>query len=231
MTNFYNLLKNVCTLADEELPATFTDSSRPYPEIKIYLNQCLQEICSKFPWSFRERVLNIDLYENICQYTLPILISPQNILKNGLTISNNNNPLTYIHHTEIDLNTIVSDIPKYYSVFNNSLFLYPTPARNFNLSIKYLTSAFALDNENNEKYCLEYQDDKTIIPDIYLHTLEWGAYYLYRQNYRPDEKYHFAREKYYSLLLDMKKCDNCYPDSPPGIVLANINSVLPYNLG
>jgi hypothetical protein len=49
--------------------------------------------------------------------------------------------------------------------------------------------------------------------------VEWGAYSLYRQNFKPDDKYKLAYSKYLEYLLDMQKHDSYCGDSSPVVVM------------
>ncbi|HBG48024.1 MAG TPA: hypothetical protein DDW90_00630, partial [Cyanobacteria bacterium UBA9971] len=96
----------------------------------------------------------------------------------------------------------------------------PTPDAVYSLTIKYLTVNFAYNSDKTlEKSALELETDVTILPDRFIKVIEWGAYSLYRQNFKPDNKYKLAREKYLEFLLDMQKHDSYSGDSAPLIVI------------
>lgn len=224
MTNFYDILKNVCVLAHEEKPTLFSTSQSPYAEIKQYINDILEEVCSKFYWTFRERSFNLTTVSGQKEYALPSGVAASEIIQNGVRIEGVAKPLYFMLHSDLDSIAQASGKPCKYSVYSDKLILDPTPDAVYSLDIKYLTVNFAynIDEETGqtvEKSSLEEETDMTILPDRFLKVIEWGAYSLYRQNFKPDNKYKLARDKYLEFLLDMQKHDSYSGDSSPLIVI------------
>lgn len=220
MVNFFDILKSVCVLAHEELPASFSSSVSPYPEIKQYINDILEEICSKFYWTFREREYSFNTVFGLKEYTLPAGITAANILEKGVRVAQVSAPLSFIFHSELDRVSSTSGKPFRYSVFADKLILDPVPDAVYSMTVKYLTVNFAYNSDKTaEKSKLELETDLTIVPDRFIKALEWGAYSLYRQNYKPDSKYKLARDKYIEFLFDMQKNDGYSGDSAPSIVI------------
>jgi len=219
MPNFYNILKNVCTLAHEEKPASFSTSESPYSEIKQYINDILEEVCSRFYWTFRERAFDLQTVTGQREYDLPFGATAAGIVENGARIADTSKPLYFMIHSDLDSIALSGGKPCRYSVYSNKLILDPTPDAVYSLTIKYLTVNFAYNSDKTtEKSALELETDVTIIPDRFIKVIEWGAYSLYRQNFKPDNKYKLAREKYLEFLLDMQKNDNYSGDSAPSII-------------
>ena len=218
MTTYYDILKNVCVLAHEEKPSSFSSNESPYVEIKKYINDILEEVCSKFYWSFKERIYNFGTFPNQREYELPSGMTSSEILKDGVRIENTSAPLSFVFHNELDSMVQAGGKPYRYSVYANKLILDPTPNGVYSLTIKYLTSNFAYNSEKTEeKARLENETDITILPDNFIKVIEWGTYSLYRQNYKPDNKYKLARDKYLEFLFDMQKHDRYSGDSDPTI--------------
>ncbi len=224
MPNFYNILKNVCVLAHEEKPSSFLTSESPYAEIKQYINNILEEVCSKFYWTFRERIFNFYTVKGQREYELPYGAAASGIIENGVRIEDSSKPLYFMIHSDLDSIALSSGKPCRYSVYANKLILDPIPDNVYSLTVKYLTVNFAYNADKTlEKPHLETETDITIIPDRFIKIIEWGAYSLYRQNFKPDNKYKLARDKYLEFLLDMQKHDSYSGDSSPVI---NINEEL-----
>ena len=220
MPNFYDILKNVCVLAHEEKPTSFLTTESPYSEIKQYINDILEEVCSKFYWTFRERFFNLSTEIGQKEYALPDGVVASGIIENGVRIQDVSKPLYFILHSDLDSIAQTSGKPCRYSVYSDKLILDPTPDAVYSLTIKYLTVNFAYNSDKTlEKSALELETDVTILPDRFIKVIEWGAYSLYRQNFKPDNKYKLAREKYLEFLLDMQKHDNYSGDSAPLIVI------------
>ena len=220
MTTYYDLVKNVCVLAHEEKPSSFSSNESPYAEIKKYINNILEEVCSKFYWSFREKVYNFGTFPGQKEYELPSGMLSSDIIKDGVRIESNSTPLYFVFHNELDSIVQSSGKPYRYSIYANKLILDPTPNGVYSLTIKYLTNNFAYNSDKTEeKTRLENETDITILPDNFIKVIEWGAYSLYRQNYKPDNKYKLAREKYLEFLFDMQKHDRYSGDSNPTIHL------------
>lgn len=220
MANFYDILKNVCILAHEEAPSSFMDINDPYPEIKQYIKDTVEEVCSKFSWTFREKIYTLNTVATQRNYDLSSGLVPANILKDGIRINDYYPPLYFIYHNDLDKQVLSSGKPYRYSVYGGKLILDPTPDDIYTLQIKYLTVNYAANSDGTqEKLNLDLETDMAIIPDRYLKTIEWGAYALYRQNFKPDEKFKFASEKFLSYLVDMQKQDGYSNDSGSAIII------------
>lgn len=220
MANFYDILKNVCILAHEEKPSSFLTSASPYSEIKQYINNIIEEVCSKFYWTFRERTFTLQTVAGQREYDLPPGIVSSGIIENGVRIEGTSQPLYFMIHSDLDSIAQTSGKPYRYSVYADKLILDPAPNAAYSLIIKYLTVNFAFNADKTvEKPNLELEDDIPIIPDRFLKVIEWGAYSLYRQNFKPDNKYKLARDKYLEFLLDMQKHDNYSGDASPSILI------------
>lgn len=218
MSNYYEILKNVCILAHEEKPSSFSDNKSPYAEIKKYINDILEEVCAKFYWSFRERLYSFNTTSGQKEYEFPSGMISSDILRDGIRIENSSKPLYFMFHHELD--SIVSGSGKSYrySVYSDKLILDPLPDGIYSVSVKYLTSNYAYNFDKSvEKPKLELETDISILPERFVKIIEWGAYSLYRQNFKPDNKYKLARDKYLEFLFDMQKNDNCCGDSYPSI--------------
>lgn len=222
MKNFYEILKNVCILAHEELPSDFSDTTDPYPEIKQYIKNTVEEVCSKFPFTFREKLYSFATESGKKEYSLPDGLLPQNILEDGVRINGSNLPLYFLFHEDIDIISQTSGKPYRYSFFGSKLILDPVPDNVYTIQVKYLTSNYAFDAAGViEKSNLDLQNDLTIIPDRYIKVVEWGAYSLFRQNFKPDGKYQLAREKYLEALLDMSRQDGYGKDGSASFVIGH----------
>lgn len=222
MTNFYDILKNVCTLAHEDLPYDFSSEESPYNEIKQYIKNITEEVCSIFPWTFRERKLVISTVAGQREYDLSDGTVVSNIVKNGVRINDSTEPLYFVFHNDLDRVQMESGKPYRYSAFAEKLVLDPVPDGVYNIQIKYLTTNYALSADKTTlKPNLELEDDVSIIPDRFIKVVEWGAYSLYRQNLNPDEKYKFAKEKYLQYLIDMQKQDNYGGDDFSKFIMGN----------
>jgi len=220
MPNYSDILNNVCLLAHEDLPDSFSTSDSPYVEIKQYINQILEEVCSKYYWTFRERSFTLHTVAGQREYSLPSDVATADIIKNGIRIQNSFRPLYFMISSDLDCIAQQSGKPYRYSVYSDKLILDPTPDAVYTLTIKYLTANFAYASDGvTAQPVLNLGTDVTIIPDRFIKVVEWGAYSLYRQNFSPDEKYSLARSKYLEFLLDMHKHDNYSGDSSPYITL------------
>lgn len=216
MNNYFDVLKRVCILAHEEIPVSFSIASAPYPEIKQYIRNIVEEICTKFPWTFKERKYTFVTEKAVCEYAVPENIVPSNIVKNGIKIEGNLQPLEFIYHDDFDKLPKAEASPLKYSFYGNKLLLYPAPDKAYAVSIKYLTAYYATDGVA-EKPNLELETDRCIIADRWLHAVEWGAYALYRLNYKPDQKYTFAKARYDSYIEAMIKQDGYTQDCSPSL--------------
>lgn len=220
MTNYYNILKNVCVLAHEEKPTAFSTSESPYTEIKQYINDILEEVCSKFYWTYRERSHSLSTISGQKDYALPSGMETSGIIENGVRIEGVSKPLYFIYHSELDSVSQTNGKPYRYSIYSDKLILDPVPDDVYSVVIKYLTVNFAYNSDKTvEKPKLDLETDITILPDRFVKVIEWGAYSLYRQNFKPDNKYRLARDKYIEFLLDMQKHDNYTGDSTPSITI------------
>ncbi|GEM_PF-4443439 len=220
MSNYYDILKNVCVLAHEDKPASFLASESPYSEIKQYIKDIIEEVCSKFYWTFRERSLSLQTVAGQREYEFPEGVAASGIIENGVRIEGTSLPLYFMFHSDLDSFALAGGKPYRYSVYSDKLILDPTPDKAYSLTIKYLTVNFAYNSDKTlEKPNLELETDVSIIPDRFIKVVEWGAYCLYRQNYKPDDKYKLANNKYLGYLLDMQKHDSYCGDSSPVIVI------------
>jgi len=220
MTNYYDILKNVCVLAHEEKPTSFAASDSFYGEIKQYIKDVIEEVCSKYYWTFRERTVSLQTVAGLREYDLPHGVVPSGMLENGVRIEGNSSPLYFMFHNELDAIASTSGKPYRYSVYSDKIILDPTPDNVYSLTLKYLTVNFAFNADKTlEKENLQLETDICIIPDRFVKVVEWGAYSLYRQNFKPDEKFKLAYNKYLSYLLDMQKQDGYCGDSSPVVVI------------
>ncbi|EKE03666.1 MAG: hypothetical protein ACD_20C00171G0001 [uncultured bacterium] len=218
MTNFYDILKNVCILAHEEQPATFAETSDPYPEIKQYIKNTVEEVCSKFPWTFREKTYTLTTTAVQREYTLQAGLLASNILQDGVRMEGYSKPLYFMYHQDLDKLVLSSGKPYRYSVYGGKLILDPIPDAQYVVTIKYLTVNFATSTDGStEKANLALETDISIIPERYTKVIEWGAFSLFRQNFKPDEKYSLARNKFLEYLLDMQREDGYGQDAPASI--------------
>jgi len=220
MTNFYDILKNVCTLIHEENPGSFDNIGSPYPEIKQYIKTVNDEVCSKFPWTFREKKYSLNTVAAQREYTLSSGCAAINIIKDGVRISGLTQPLYFALHSDLDILVQTSGKPNKYSVYASKLILDPTPDAIYSVQMKYLTSNYATSSDGaTEKANLSLETDISIIPERFIKIIEWGVYSLYRQNFKPDNKYKLARDKFLEYLSDMKREDGYGEDASPNIVL------------
>lgn len=230
MVNFYDILKNVCIIAHEELPADFSDNTDPYPEIKQYIKDTVEEVASKFLWTFRERKYTLNTVQNQREYDLPDDLVPSTILEDGVRVDGYTKPLCFMFHSDLDKLVLSGGKPYRYSIYDSKLILDPTPDNAYSVTIKYLTVNYASTADGTTKKSnLALETDVSIIPDRYIKVVEWGAYALYRQNFKPDEKYTLARNKFLEYLLDMQKADGYGKDASPVInvtVSTDINARL-----
>lgn len=218
--SFFNVLQSVCTIAHENIPSDFGDITQPYPEIKFYIQNVLEEICDKFAWTFRERLFTLNTLAGQRAYSLLSGLSIPNIIEDGVRAVGWFPPLYFIPSTDLDQLVQSSGKPYRYSVFNGQIILDPTPDEVYQVNIKYLTTNFAfLSDGATEQSNLVNSTDTTIIPDRYIKTLIWGAYAYYRQNFKPDPKYTLACQKYQEYLLEMQQEDNHGGDSGPIITI------------
>lgn len=225
MTNFYDILKNVCTLLHEETPGAFNSTGRPYPEIKQYIKTVIDEVCSKYPWTFREKKYTFNTVVAQREYTLPSGCAAINIIKDGIRVSGVAQPLYFVLHSDLDILAQASGKPNKYSVYASKLILDPTPDAVYSVQLKYLTSNYATTSDGaTEKANLELETDISIIPERFIKIAEWGAYSLHRQNFKPDSKYKLARDKFLEYLSDMKRFDGYGEDASPRVVLERANS-------
>ena len=218
MKTFFDIFKNVCVLAHEEIPSSFNDSSQLYMEIKEHIKTTVDEVCLRFPWTFRERVYTFATVEGQKEYDLPSGIEASNIIENGVRIENEAAPLYFIFHNELDRVELFWGKPFRYSVFSSKLILDPAPDKAYALTVKYLTGNFARNGED-EKPNFELADDVAIMPEKLVKIVEWGAYSMYRQNFKPDGKYQTAREKFLQLLIDAQKRDSYGSDAGASILI------------
>lgn len=220
MPSYFDILKNVCTLAHEEEPLGFSSADNPYAEIKLCIKNTVEEICSRYKWSFRERINSLNTQAGVKEYSFPTGAETQNILENGVRIEGVSTPLMFVFHEDMDKFYSASGKPCRYSVYAGKIIFYPVPDRVYSIQVKYLTSNFAYNSSKTvEKSNLDLETDVCIIPDRFIKTVEWGALALYRQNYKPDNKYSLAREKFLEYFIDMQKQDGHGGDSGGAIVM------------
>ncbi len=222
--NFYTILQNVCTIAHEEQPFSFGSTQEPYPEIKKYIQDINEEICAGHKWKFREKTGTISLVANTASYLLPTGAEAKYIIESSVRINDETCPLNFISHQNYEVlkQGSVTGKPYCYTVFGNNVVFYPTPDAAYTISLKFFTSLFAT-NSTGLVYQsnLEEETDLSIIPERYTKTLEWGAYALFRQNFKPDDKFAAAFKKYQDYLKDMKK-DNGYGGDAKTIIKTGI---------
>ena len=217
-TSFFSVLQSVCTIAHENVPTDFGDVTQPYPEIKFYIQNVLEEICDGFPWKFRERIYTFNTVAGQKQYTLNMDFS--NIIEDGIRVAGLFPPLYYVPNTELDQFVSTSGKPYRYSLYDGQILLDPVPDNVYSISIKYLTTNFAFAGDGvTEQPNLINASDISIIPDRYIKTLVWGAYAFYRQNFKPDPKYTLACDNFQAYLLEMQQNNNDGGDSGPVITI------------
>ncbi len=174
MTNYYNILKNVCVLAHEEKPTAFSTSESPYTEIKQYINDILEEVCSKFYWTYRERSHSLSTISGQKDYALPSGMETSGIIENGVRIEGVSKPLYFIYHSELDSVSQTNGKPYRYSIYSDKLILDPVPDDVYSVVIKYLTANFAYNSDKTvEKPKLDLETDITILPDRFVKVIEW----------------------------------------------------------
>ncbi len=219
MTNFDDILKNVCVLVHEEPPVNFDDDNPPFPEIKQYIKEILSEVCLRFPFTFRERKYTFQTTSGQKEYDISANVQLNSILKDGVRIEDTLLPLYFVKHSDLDKLSEESGKPLRYSIFGGKLILDPIPDSSYSVQIKFLTQNCAFNSDKTEeKDNLEDAADVPLIPEKFIKVIEWGTASLYRQNYKPDEKYKFTREKFLEYLLEMQRQDGYGGDSEGRIV-------------
>jgi hypothetical protein len=111
MSNYYDILKNVCILAHEEKPTSFSASESPYSEIKQYIKDIVEEVCSKFYWTFREKILSLQTTAQQREYEFPAGVAASGILENGVRIEGTSAPLYFMFHNDLDSIAMTSGKP------------------------------------------------------------------------------------------------------------------------
>ncbi len=224
MSNFYDILKNVCVLVHEEPPVNFADDNSPYPEIKQYIKDTLGEVCLRFPFSFRERKYTFQTTAEQKEYDISQSVELSSILKDGVRIEEALLPLYFVKHSDLDKLSEGSGKPLRYSIFGGKLILDPTPESSYSVQIKFLTQNCAFNaDKTEEKENLADETDVPLIPEKFIKVIEWGTASLYRQNYKPDEKYKYTREKFLEYLLEMQRQDGYGGDAEGRIVFEKGN--------
>ena len=146
---FYDILKDICTIAHITAPKTFSSTKRPYVELKQYIQDVVDEICSGYEWTFREKVYSFTPDSNSTipatrpYYTLPDGCEAKFILHNGIRRANFIPPLTYVPIAQLDIIPLNIGKPIYYSVYNDKITLWLIPDDSYPTTIKYLTSFYA----------------------------------------------------------------------------------------
>jgi hypothetical protein len=220
MSNFYDILKNVCLLVHEEPPLSFSDDTSPYPEIKQYIKDTLSEVCLRFPFTFRERKYSFETVSGQGEYDISENAEMKSILKDGVRIEGATQPLYFINHSELDKFSQGSGKPLRYSVYSGKLILDPVPDSSYTIQVKSLTQNCAYNSDKTEeKENLADETDVPLLPERFFKVIEWGAASLYRQNYKPDEKYKCSREKFLEYLLEMQKQDGYGGDAEGRILI------------
>lgn len=285
---FYEILQDVCTIGHIKQPASFSSTKRPYPEIKQYIKDTLDDICSNYEWTFREKTYTFSTVANQRIYDFPAGFEGKFLLQDGVRMANYIPALYYVPVNILDQIVITTARPRRHSMFNNQLILDPTPNDVYSMSLRYLTSYYAknpttvdassasgqktlnvtsttgfsvgdtvyiadntaysetgvistitagvsLNLVDNLTYThsagasvyaqranFSLTDDTCIIPDRWIKTLVWGAYYLYRQNFKVDDKFVQAQKQYAKYLDSMRGEDSYGRDSSPVFVLGNV---------
>lgn len=201
MYTYIDILKNVCILAGEEVPSSLSSPASYIVRMRNCIRHALEEVCTAFDFGFRERTMNIVLPQGVDSVKIPACIAK--VMKNGIFIQEKQKGLYFVENIPLDIKG--TGAPSYYTIFSDSIVFDKQADMEYTLEIKYYTALFAMDNLGAEKSNLENADDVTIIPDYFVKTLEWGAFMLYRQNYKPDQKFENARQTYTKLLFDMQK--------------------------
>jgi len=219
--DFSTILNNTCLLSGVDAPSSFSSTSEPYPEIKKYIQDTLESICSGFEWTFLESSYDLSTVSDQREYTLPAHLEPRNILQQGVRRSGWTPPLDYIQNDYLDRVVLTSGQPTKYSIFGQKLILDPTPDDVYTITIKYLTNYYAFSNGGTSQANLSLTNDYTVIPDRFVKTLEYGAAVQYRMQYFLDDKLAYLQNKYAEFLNDMKQSDGYGKDSSTKLVMGS----------
>ena len=139
-----------------------TDKNEFEKSLVIDLNKAVTEILYSYPFSFRERTHVIFTIPKIKSYAMPKGLIMKD--KEGVySVKINSHPLKLINNPLFLADK--AGVPEGFYIRGAKLFLYPTPAEKFIITIDYLTLATGEDKNGDEIFSLKNDDDIINIPE------------------------------------------------------------------
>lgn len=135
--------------------------------LKSSINKALSEIWCSYAFPFRIKTYNITAREGINEYTTP----NGNIVRktvSGQQVYSVRIGTSYLEYLS-DYETLEQKTgkPTGFYIFNENIYLYPTPDTSYNVTIEYLTLAIGKDDFGTPIYYLQNDEDSIDIPEKY----------------------------------------------------------------
>lgn len=135
----------------------------------IAIQKALRMLWNAHPYSFRLKNRSIKLVPNLERYSRP----DGNIVQNGVKLIDTQEILKPKMYKDILGNEVGK--PKYFYIKYNKLFFYPTPDKEYSVSIDHNTFKMGVNEKGESLYNLSKPTDSLNIPEIYedlfLHAL------------------------------------------------------------
>lgn len=169
----------------------------------VSINKALSHIWNLYPWSFREKKMTIRTKKGRADYNMPNgKILKRSVAKNTkYNVCLGKTYLDYVEDYEITEDDV--GIPTCFYIVDNKIYLYPTPDKQYEVSVRYILSPAGLDNEDNPIYELKNTDDRVNIDvkyETYFKNCLISKAMLYAIAEESDENYSAYQKQYEEAL-------------------------------
>lgn len=192
MTNFYDLIKQLCRsqALRKEPPSSFSENNEENTRYKQLINEALSEIFSEV-WNFRKDITTFQAIAGQSSYDRPNgTICDEGVVVNGDTYKYS---LTNAYRS--------------YKIVGSKIVLYPTPTDVQTAEITYLTRNSALAADGTPQIGLKLETDSPNIPEDFHDLIVKKAEMFYMRD-KPNKNNAQAKadvQKRISQLIDLDR--------------------------
>lgn len=200
MTSFADIVRQVCVLAGED-PTSDPMSGLPHLRaIRQHIRHAAEEVCASmdFPFLVRDFEAAVSALSSVIELPQDFRRS---VAHSAVYVLEGKN---FILHPRDAIRTVREGVPTAYCVNGQSVLLDRYSTQDGLFKMKYLSTHYAVGSDGTRKNALSEGDDVLVIPDSHTKAVVWGAYVLYRGNFKPDGKYHTARDTYAKYMQELK---------------------------
>lgn len=200
MTSFADIVRQVCVLAGED-PTSDPMSGLPHLRaIRQYIRHTAEEVCASMDFPFLVRDFEAVVQAGSCVVELPqdfkrsVAGSAVYVLGDSFLVLASQQAIW----------ATSEGLPAAYCINGQNVTFDRYSMQDAIFKMKYLSTHYAVGADGTRKSTIAEGDDVLVLPDIHTKSVVWGAYALYRGNFKPDGKYQTARDTYTKYLQELK---------------------------